>query len=150
MKLMICLLCTCMMACVAPDPERDPQVHRLADPLDDEVATAFGGTPVLLDVRATDDPGRIEAAAQAASLTACHGYTTCDGGVLIPDGSYIYVDCGEPYCSNTRCAKSLDLKVMKQPRERYRAYAMPNGSVCLAYEPATHTAIPYSCGCNTW
>ena len=133
MKLMIGFLyaCMCMMACVAPDADLTP----VAD------------TPVLLDVRATDGPERIHAAAQSASLSACHGYTTCSGGTLL-NLSYITVNCGEPYCSTTSCAVSPRAKVKKQPRERYRSYAMPDNTVCLAYEPATHTEIPFTCGCN--
>jgi hypothetical protein len=95
------LLCACawISACVAPGGERDPQVGYQDE---EEVAAAVDGAPVLLDVRATDAPERIQAAALSASLTACHGYTTCAGGVMI--GDLTGVSCGAPYCSFEKCA----------------------------------------------
>ena len=130
----------CITACVTPGGERDLLV---GDPDDEEVAGAADGAPVSIDARATDDPEHIRAAALSASLAACHGYTTCPGGLII--GDLQGVNCGAPFCSTQKCGKSDDWRTLKQPREYYRPYAMPDGTVCLAYQPGTATNISCSC-----
>ena len=135
------LVTACMTSSSGPDEELE---SRVGDP--DEAPTApIGGAPVLIDARATDDLDRIHAAASSASLTSCHGTTTCPGG--LPISSFYTVSCGAPYCSNQGCLKSEFYTVKKQPRESYQAFAMPDGSVCLAYQPAT--AANAGCTCYT-
>jgi hypothetical protein len=143
----VLFLCTSLFAvgCVtssdgAGDEQRDPQVSYA----DEEEVIEADAPPVLLDVRATESPARIHEFALTASLTACHGTTYCTGGVLI--SGYYTVNCGAPYCSSQSCAKSDIWTVKKQPREMYRAYAMPDGSVCLAYQPAL--AANAGCSCS--
>jgi hypothetical protein len=138
----------CASACLAACAAETSYDSSGRSSLDDNTAetTSELGAPVLVDARASDGLDRIHSTAVAASAAACHGTTSCPGGTLI-SGTFT-VDCGSPVCGLTGCGKSSlgVLKVFKeQPREQYQAFAMPNGTVCLAYHPTIPGLLTTCC-----
>jgi hypothetical protein len=132
MRAMTWLCASAFVAACAAEVPRNGSSGSAVDDSESE-ATSELGLAVMVNARTSDSLERIHAEAVAASAAACHGTTSCPGGVLI-SGTFT-VDCGSPVCGTTGCGKTGGtLKVFKeQPREQYQAFAMPDGSVCLAY-----------------
>jgi hypothetical protein len=132
----------CLAACAAEPPS---EANRSSVENEAEVTSDLSSA-VVLNLRASESLDRIQGEAIAASASACHGTTSCPGGVFISGPNT--VDCGSPVCGLTGCGKVGigPLRVHKeQPREQYNAYAMPNGLVCLAYHPTISTLLSTCC-----
>ncbi len=81
--------------------------------------------------------------ATPARADACHGDVSCPNPSSCANWSTLY-SCGEPYCDyDPVCAKEGDLATF-QPRERFRACTLQDGSTCLEYMVAPRGK---SCGC---
>ena len=135
-RIWLCLS-ACLSACAVEGPA-------------EETAAAASEQRVLIDVRATDGLERIHQAAGALA-TSCHGTTTCPGGIVI--GGFFTIECGAQFCSTQGCGKCLPLgdpdctlkSLLRQPREQYQPFVMPDGTVCLAYHPTTPLDVSCSC-----
>ena len=143
MRAMTWLCASAFVAACAAEVPRDVS-SSAADDSESE-ATSELGLAVMIDARASDSLERIHAEAVAASAAACHGTTSCPGGLPISDT--FTIDCGSPVCGITGCGKvGTSIKVHKeQPREQYVAYAMPDGSVCLAFHRTISTLLSTCC-----
>lgn len=144
MRAMTWLCASAFVAACAAEVPRDVSSSTAVDDSESE-ATSELGLAVTINARASDSLERIHAEAVVASAAACHGTTSCPGGLPISDT--FTIDCGSPVCGTTGCGKSgTSLKVFKeQPREQYVAYAMPDGSVCLAFHRTISQLLTTCC-----
>jgi hypothetical protein len=144
MRVMIWLCASAFVAACAAEAPRDVSSSGAVDDSESE-ATSELGLAVMINARASDSLERIHAEAVATSATACHGTTSCPGGVLI-SGTFT-VDCGAQVCGITGCSSigGVLKNHKEQPREQYQAFAMPDGSVCLAYHRTISQLLTTCC-----
>jgi hypothetical protein len=128
--------CAFVAACATGQPPDSAETGTSASEL---------SAPVMLSAHPGDGAAEINAQAIAESAAACHGTTTCPGGVFI-NGPFI-VDCGPLACGGPACPARNPIGTQRvQPREHYTAYAV-GSSVCLAYAPSTpRVLVPAQCG----
>jgi hypothetical protein len=138
MKIMTWIVSSiCVAACATGQP---------SDSSETSTSTGELGAPVILSARPDVGEAEINAQAIAASAPACHGTTSCPGGVVINPTPMI-VDCGPHTCGGPGCpAKNPTHTQLVQPQEHYVSYSV-GGSVCLAYAPSPHRVlVPAQCG----
>jgi hypothetical protein len=138
-------------ACAAESPSEESDSNaeeskRNSSSYDESALTTDSYPTILIQAKATDSLDHIQREAIAVSAAACHGTTTCPGG--LPISGFFTLHCGSPMCSTTGCGKP-DVgppRVFKvQPRERYQAFSMPDGAVCLAFQPTQNLQLNTCC-----
>lgn len=84
-------------------------------------------------------------AAPAIAAGACHGTTSCPSPTSCGSWSTFY-DCGQPFCAGDAfCEFKTGEDALYQPRERFRACVLANGSQCLEYQAGS--AYRLHCRC---